>query len=186
MCCLTLSNPIFLPTTYSPALICFGWERGCWITCNYPIVLKEKNIEKQKVYKLHYLLAKVRTTWGKVSDRLRQRSNKRNKNHVGCLPTSERNRKIIMSDEVRRRIGKGQPYCQLLRLYSIGDITKHHGTPERYWQAKTKVLGETPVLLPLFLSQMPHLLTCDWNPAFAVKGQPEAWHGPTKSAAVGE
>jgi len=26
---------------------------------------------------------------------------------VGCLPTSERNRKIIMSDEVWRRIGKG-------------------------------------------------------------------------------
>jgi hypothetical protein len=25
---LTLSNPIFLPTAYSPALICFGQERG--------------------------------------------------------------------------------------------------------------------------------------------------------------
>jgi hypothetical protein len=25
---LTLSNPIFLPTAYSPALICFGRERG--------------------------------------------------------------------------------------------------------------------------------------------------------------
>jgi len=45
---LTLSNPFFLPTAYSPALICFGWERGWWITCNYPTVLKEKNIEKQK------------------------------------------------------------------------------------------------------------------------------------------
>jgi hypothetical protein len=41
---LTPSNPIFLPTTYSPALICFGQERGWWITCNYPTVLKEKNI----------------------------------------------------------------------------------------------------------------------------------------------
>jgi len=41
---LTLSNPIFLPTTYSPALIYFGRERGWWITCNYPMVLKEKNI----------------------------------------------------------------------------------------------------------------------------------------------
>jgi hypothetical protein len=46
---LTLSNPIFLPTAYSPALICFGRERSWWITCNYPIVLKEKNIQKQRV-----------------------------------------------------------------------------------------------------------------------------------------
>jgi hypothetical protein len=58
---LTLSNPIFLPTAYSPALICFGRERG-WITCNYPTVLKKKNIENQKEYNLRYLLAKVRTT----------------------------------------------------------------------------------------------------------------------------
>ena len=59
---LTLSNPIFLPTAYSPALICFGWERGWWITCNYPTVLKEKNTEKQKEYNLRYLLAKARPT----------------------------------------------------------------------------------------------------------------------------
>jgi hypothetical protein len=57
---LTLSNPIFLPTAYSPAFICFGRESGWWIT--YPIVLKEKNMEKQKEYNLRYLLAKVRTT----------------------------------------------------------------------------------------------------------------------------
>jgi hypothetical protein len=43
---LTLSSPIFLPTAYSPALICFGRERGWWITCNYAKVLKEKNMEK--------------------------------------------------------------------------------------------------------------------------------------------
>jgi hypothetical protein len=42
-CLLTLSNPIFLPPAYSPALIYFGRERGWWITCNYPTVLKEKN-----------------------------------------------------------------------------------------------------------------------------------------------
>jgi hypothetical protein len=35
---LTLSNPVFLPTAYSPALICLGRERGWWITCNYPTV----------------------------------------------------------------------------------------------------------------------------------------------------
>jgi hypothetical protein len=40
---LTLCNPIFLPPTYSPACIYFGRERGWWITCNYPTVLKEKN-----------------------------------------------------------------------------------------------------------------------------------------------
>jgi hypothetical protein len=43
---LTLSNPILLPTAYSPALICFGRERGWWITFNYPTALKEKYIEK--------------------------------------------------------------------------------------------------------------------------------------------
>jgi hypothetical protein len=40
---LTLSNPIFLPPAYFPALIYFVWERGWSITCNYPTVLKEKN-----------------------------------------------------------------------------------------------------------------------------------------------
>jgi hypothetical protein len=59
---LSLSNPIFVPTAYSPALICFGRERAWWITCNYPTVLKEKNMEKQKEYNLRYLLAKIRTT----------------------------------------------------------------------------------------------------------------------------
>jgi hypothetical protein len=59
---LTLSNPIFLPTTYFPARICFGREKGWWITCNYPTALKEKNMEIQKEYDLRYLLAKVRTT----------------------------------------------------------------------------------------------------------------------------
>jgi hypothetical protein len=43
---LTLSNTIFLPHTYSPALIYFGQERGWWVTCNYPTVLKEKNINR--------------------------------------------------------------------------------------------------------------------------------------------
>jgi hypothetical protein len=41
---LTLSNPISLPPVYSPALIYFGRERGWWITCNYPTVLKDKII----------------------------------------------------------------------------------------------------------------------------------------------
>jgi hypothetical protein len=44
---LTLSNPIFLPPAHYPALIYFGRERGWWITCNYPTVLKEKNINRK-------------------------------------------------------------------------------------------------------------------------------------------
>jgi hypothetical protein len=59
---LTLSNTIFLPTAHSPALICFGRQRGWWITCNYPRVLKEKNMEILKEYNLGYLLVKVHTT----------------------------------------------------------------------------------------------------------------------------
>jgi hypothetical protein len=43
MIALTLSNPIFLPLAYSPALIYFGRGRGWWITCNYPTVLNENN-----------------------------------------------------------------------------------------------------------------------------------------------
>jgi hypothetical protein len=46
---LTLSNSIFLSISYSPALICFRRERGWWITCNYPTVLKEKNRETERV-----------------------------------------------------------------------------------------------------------------------------------------
>jgi hypothetical protein len=64
-------------------------------------------MEKQKEANLRYLLAKVRTTRGKASDRLRQRANKRNKNGVGRLPTSKQNWKIVLSNEVRRKIGKG-------------------------------------------------------------------------------
>jgi hypothetical protein len=61
-------------------------------------------MEKQKEYSLRYLLVKVRTTCEKASDMLRQRENKRSKNRVGRLPTSGQNWKIILSDEVRRRI----------------------------------------------------------------------------------
>jgi hypothetical protein len=63
-------------------------------------------MEKQKEYNLRYLLAKVRTTRGKASHKLRQPANKRNKTGVGRLPTSEQKWKIILSDEVRCRVGK--------------------------------------------------------------------------------
>jgi hypothetical protein len=64
-------------------------------------------MEKQKEYTLRYLLAKIRTTRGKASNKLRQRAKEHNKNRVGRLPTSEQNWKILLSDEVRRKIGKG-------------------------------------------------------------------------------
>jgi hypothetical protein len=79
---LTISNPIFLPPAYSPAFIYFGLERGWWITCPY------------------YMRKRV----GQAPTA--ERENKHNKKSVGRLPTLERNRKI-MSDEVRRWIGKG-------------------------------------------------------------------------------
>jgi hypothetical protein len=46
---LTLSNPIFLPHANSPALNYFGWERGWWVTCNYPTILKEKNGNRKSI-----------------------------------------------------------------------------------------------------------------------------------------
>jgi hypothetical protein len=39
-----------------------GKEVGGLLVSNYPTVLKEKHMEKQKEYNLRYLLAKVRTT----------------------------------------------------------------------------------------------------------------------------
>jgi hypothetical protein len=44
-----------------PSSYLFWAGKSWWITCNYPTVLKEKNIEKQKEYNLRYLLDKVRT-----------------------------------------------------------------------------------------------------------------------------
>jgi hypothetical protein len=96
---LTLSNPIFLPTAYSQALICFGQYRVWWITCNYRTVLKEKIMEKQKWYNRRCLLAKVLTTWGKASDRLLQRANKCNK---------------TVSDVFRHRSRTAKSYCRTM------------------------------------------------------------------------
>jgi hypothetical protein len=68
---LTLSNPIFLPPAYSPALIYLGWERGWWITCNYPTVLEERN-RKSTTYAI---------CWLSEEKHLEQ------ENHVGRGPT---------------------------------------------------------------------------------------------------
>jgi hypothetical protein len=93
---LTLSNPIFLPTAYSPSLICFEQERGWWITCNYPTVLKEKNMGKQKEYNLRYLLAKV----------LHEE-----KRRTGS-DSGRTNATKTMSDVFQHQSGTGKSYCR--------------------------------------------------------------------------
>jgi hypothetical protein len=102
-------------------------------------------MEKQKEYNLRYLLAKVRTTWGEASDRLRQRANKRNKNCVGRLPTSEQNWKIILWDEVRCRIGKD------LIDYIFGGLFPH--CPGK-WKSQHQIAlsGEFPLADALDMS----------------------------------
>jgi hypothetical protein len=104
---LTLSNPIFLPLTYSPALIYFGRERGWSVTCNYPTVLKGKNRNRKSttcsVCWLKSVLREEKRQAGSDSGTDEQTQQK----SVGRLSTLERNRKIIMSDEVRHGIGKG-------------------------------------------------------------------------------
>jgi hypothetical protein len=85
---LTLSNPIFLPPAYSPALIYFGRERGWWITCNYPTVLKNKNRNRKSTTCGICLLKSV----------LHEEKRREQENHnVGQS----------LSDKVRHRIGKG-------------------------------------------------------------------------------
>jgi hypothetical protein len=104
---LTLSNPIFLPTVYSPALIYlslpFSYKHNrantmftskhmaCWETVRVQHAL---SVGQSRYY--------MRKSVGQAptAERARQKL-------FGRLPTSERNRKIIMLDEVRRRIGKG-------------------------------------------------------------------------------
>jgi hypothetical protein len=52
----------FFCQPHTPQLLFVLGGKGWWITCNYPTVLKDKNIEKQKEYNQRYLLAKVRAT----------------------------------------------------------------------------------------------------------------------------
>jgi hypothetical protein len=113
---LTLSNPIFLPTTCSPALICLGRERGWWITCNYPTVLKEKNIEKQKdttctICWLKSVLHEEKCRTGSDSE--------------------QTNATKTVSDVFQHRSGTGKSYCRtrfdvgLERVKRIGAILLH-------------------------------------------------------------
>ena len=105
---LTLSNPIFLPTAYSPAFISlpFSYKQNCANTM-HDHLFTSKNMACRETERVQPALSVgqspyyMRKSIGQAptAERAQQKL-------VGRLPTSERNRKIIMSDEVRRRIGK--------------------------------------------------------------------------------
>jgi hypothetical protein len=93
---LILSNPIFLPTAYSPALICFGRERGWWITCNYPTVLKEKTYRNRKS-------TTCATCWQKFVLHEEKRRTGSDSGRTNATKT--------VSDVFRHRSGTGKLYC---------------------------------------------------------------------------
>jgi hypothetical protein len=69
---------MFLPPAYSPALIYFERERGWWVTCNYPTVLKEKIINRKSTTCAICWLKSV----------LREEKRREQENHnVGLRPT---------------------------------------------------------------------------------------------------
>jgi hypothetical protein len=78
-------------------------------------------MEKQKQYNLRYLLAKVRTTRGKASDRLRQLANKRNKRP--CRTSSD-----IGAELENHTVGRGPTYDRKGLKYISGKIgvTTHY------------------------------------------------------------
>ena len=106
---LTLSNPIFLPTAYSPALISlpFSYKHNrANTTHNHPFTSKlmagQETERVQPALSVGQSPYYMRKSIGQAptAEQVQQK-------RVGCLPTLEQNRKIIMSDEVRHRIGKG-------------------------------------------------------------------------------
>ena len=111
---LTLSNPIFLPTTYSPALIYlhpssmpFSYKHNRANTTHNHL-FTSKHMACRETERVQPALSVgqspyyMRKSVGQAPtvERAQQK-------RVGRLLTSEQNRKIIMSDEVRCRIGKG-------------------------------------------------------------------------------
>jgi len=111
---LTLSNPIFLPTAYSPALIYlhpsslpFSFKHNHANTTHNHL-FTSKHVACQETERVQPALSVgqspyyMRKSVGQAptAERAQQK-------RVRCLPTLEGNRKIIMLDKVRRRIGKG-------------------------------------------------------------------------------
>ena len=97
---LTLSNPIFLPTAYSPALTCFGRDRGWWITSNYPTLLKEKKKKTQRNRKS----TTCTICWLKpvLHDEKRRTGSE----------SGRTNATKTVSDVFRHRSGTGKSYCR--------------------------------------------------------------------------
>jgi hypothetical protein len=104
---LTLSNPIFLPTAYSPALIYlhpsslpFSYKHNRANTTHNHL-FASKHMACQETERVQPVLSVgqspyyMRKSVGQAptAERAQQK-------HVGRRPTSERNRKIIMLDEV--------------------------------------------------------------------------------------
>ena len=98
----TLSNPIFLPTAYSPALISlpFSYKHNRANTTHNHL-FTSKHMAGQETERVQPALSVcpspyyMRKSIGQAltAERVQQK-------RVGCFLTSERNRKIIMSDEV--------------------------------------------------------------------------------------
>jgi len=111
MIAVTLSNPIFLPTVYSPALIYlslpFSYKHNCANTTHNHL-FTSKHVACQETERVQPAVS-VRQCPYYMRKGVRQAptAERAQQNRVGRHPTSERNRKIIMSDEVRHRIGKG-------------------------------------------------------------------------------
>jgi hypothetical protein len=108
---LTLSNPIFLPTVYSPALIYlslpFSYKHNCANTMHNHL-FTSKHVACRETERVQPALSVGRSPYYmRKSVRQAPTAERAQQKRVGHLPTSERNGKIIMSDEVRRRIGKG-------------------------------------------------------------------------------
>jgi len=109
--CLTLSNPIFLPTTYSPALIYLSLPFSCkhsHANATHNHLFTSKYVACRETERVQPALSVGQSPYYmRKSIRQAPTAEQAQQNRVGHLPTLERNRKIIMSDEVRHRIGKG-------------------------------------------------------------------------------
>jgi hypothetical protein len=106
---LTLSNPIFLPTAYSQALI-FLQVQPCKYNAQSPVHINTHGLprnRKSTTCAIRWLKSVLHEEKCRTGSDSRAGGPQTQQKRVGRLPTSERNRKIIMSDEVRRRIGKG-------------------------------------------------------------------------------
>ena len=89
---LTLSNPIFLPTAYSPALIYCGRERGWWITCWLKSLLHEEKCRTGSYSGAGEQTQKKSVGQAPIVERANKHTKKKS---AGRHLTSEQNGKII-------------------------------------------------------------------------------------------